>query len=68
MSLNVVFNYKTGKLIRIVDCEPIMVTMSGEWSTDYTFAPWDKFYKAYMEKVKEIQVQDFSYLSHGNGD
>lgn len=33
----IVYEEKTNRIIRVVTCEESMVTMSGEWSNQYTF-------------------------------
>lgn len=44
--LFVIYNERTGALIRVVECQPYMVTMSGEWSSDYTAKKWNNIFKA----------------------
>lgn len=47
-SLHVVWNSETNEIIRIVDCSPLMVTMSGMWCSWYRFASLKDILKAYV--------------------
>lgn len=43
----VVWNGKSGRIIRVVECAPVMLTMSGSWSSSYRSATWEDMRSVY---------------------
>ncbi len=68
MHLFCIFNRNTGDLVRVVECEEMMVTMSGPWNSDYSYIKWETCFELIQRYKKANEAMDFSYLSHGQGD
>lgn len=60
----IVFDRNSKEIQRVVQCHPMMVTMSGMWSNQWAYVAWEDLIDAHAKMIQEVKT----HYDHGNGD
>ncbi len=60
----IVYDRNTKEIVRVVQCDPLMVTMSGMWSNQFEVLCWDDIL-VHLQNLKAQMTQNYD---HGQGD